>query len=89
MSGRFSRNVEMAGETVMYGVSMSMLLTAIMWRRNNVRPSMQGLLGWMLELPRPKKQRGEHHGKGKAVAEKAAKEIVSQAVESSSNASSV
>ncbi|KAF9365450.1 hypothetical protein BGX34_009975 [Mortierella sp. NVP85] len=89
MSGRFSRNVEMAGETVMYGLSMSMLLTAIMWRRNNVRPSMQGLLGWMLEIPRPKKQRGEHHGKGKAVAEKAAKEIVSQAVESSSNASSV
>ncbi|KAF9092035.1 hypothetical protein BGX23_004675 [Mortierella sp. AD031] len=68
MSGRLSRRVEMTGEALMYAVSMSVLLTGIRWKREMVRPSMQGLLGWMLEI---KKSRHDHHhdgGKGKAKA---------------------
>ncbi|KAF9585322.1 hypothetical protein BGW38_002907 [Lunasporangiospora selenospora] len=55
MSGRISRRAEMAGEALMYALSMSVLLTGIMWRREMVRPSMQGLLGWMLEIPKSKR----------------------------------
>ncbi|KAG0316726.1 hypothetical protein BGZ99_006727 [Dissophora globulifera] len=58
MSGRLSRRVETAGETLMYAVSMSVLLTGMMWKREMVRPSMQGLLSWMLAIPKA--------GKGKA-----------------------
>ncbi|KAG0043506.1 hypothetical protein BGZ83_011328 [Gryganskiella cystojenkinii] len=67
MSGRLSRRAEMTGEALMYAVSMSVLLTGIMWNREMVRPSMQGLLGWMLEIKRTKRSKGHHHhgGKGK------------------------
>ncbi|KAF9945651.1 hypothetical protein BGZ65_010523 [Modicella reniformis] len=77
MSGRLSRRMEIAGETLMYGFSMSVLLTAMMWKRGMVRSSMQGLLGWMLETPKTKKQHGQHHNKGKT------SELVSKAAESS------
>ncbi|KAG0364846.1 hypothetical protein BC939DRAFT_433955 [Gamsiella multidivaricata] len=74
MSGRLSRRVERTGETLMYAISMSVLLTGMMWKREMVRPSMQGLLGWMLEVPKAKRhaRHGHHHhgkGKGKALAE--------------------
>ncbi|KAK3844471.1 MAG: hypothetical protein J3R72DRAFT_397941 [Linnemannia gamsii] len=59
MSGRMSRKAEMTGEALMYAVSMSVLLTGIRWKRDMVRPSMQGLLGWILEI---KKTRRGHHG---------------------------
>ena len=63
MSGRLSRRVEMTGEALMYAVSMSVLLTGMRWNREMVRPSMQGLLGWMLEV---KRARRGPHGTGKA-----------------------
>ncbi|KAI8597986.1 hypothetical protein EDD21DRAFT_310030 [Dissophora ornata] len=69
MSGRLSRKVEVTGEALMYAISMSVLLTGMVWKRDMVRPSMQGLLGWMLEIPRAKSHGNHHHhgkGKGKA-----------------------
>ncbi|KAF9204153.1 hypothetical protein BGZ49_005626 [Haplosporangium sp. Z 27] len=65
MAGRLSRKVEIAGETLMFATSMSVLLTAMMWDRNMVRPSMRGILGWLLEVS-SLKQRGHSHNKGKA-----------------------
>ncbi|KAF9425579.1 hypothetical protein BGZ94_007410 [Podila epigama] len=50
MSGRLSRRVEATGEALMYAISMSILVTGMKWKRDMVRPSMQGLLGWMLEM---------------------------------------
>ncbi|KAG0280820.1 hypothetical protein BGZ95_008492 [Linnemannia exigua] len=65
MSGRMSRKVEMTGEAIMYAVSMSVLLTGIRWKRDMVRPSMQGLLGWMLEIK--KSRRGQNGQTGQSV----------------------
>jgi len=56
-----NRKVEMTGEALMYAVSMSVLLTGIAWNREMVRPSMQGLLGWMLEIKRTKKSKTLKH----------------------------
>ncbi|KAF9175424.1 hypothetical protein BGX21_004029 [Mortierella sp. AD011] len=66
MFGRLSRKTEIAGETLMFATSMCVLLTGMMWGQDMVRPSMRGLLGWMLEIPRKRQQR---HGKGKAKAD--------------------
>ncbi|KAI8597322.1 hypothetical protein EDD21DRAFT_310975 [Dissophora ornata] len=67
MSGRLGRKVEMTGEVLMYAISMSVLLTGMVWKRDMVRPSMQGLQGWMLEISRAKRHGNHHHhGKGKA-----------------------
>ncbi|KAG0319211.1 hypothetical protein BGZ97_002557 [Linnemannia gamsii] len=60
MAGRLSRKVEMTGEALMYAVSMSVLLTGMRWKREMVRPSMQGLLGWIVEIKRTRHSRG--HG---------------------------
>ncbi|KAG0259722.1 hypothetical protein BG011_002422 [Mortierella polycephala] len=81
MSGRLSRRVEMTGEALMYAVSMSVLLTGMMWKKEMVRPSMQGLLGWMLEIKKTKrsrrslekekvaeKEKGQEHGQVSAPA---------------------
>ncbi|KAF9188807.1 hypothetical protein BGZ50_001120 [Haplosporangium sp. Z 11] len=79
MSGRLSRRVEMTGEALMYAVSMSVLLTGMMWKKEMVRPSMQGLLGWMLEIKKTKRNRHslekgkeaekeKGHGRGQASA---------------------
>ncbi|KAG0215359.1 hypothetical protein BGX28_000099 [Mortierella sp. GBA30] len=54
MSGRLSRRAEVTGEALIYALSMSVLLTGMMWKKEMVRPSMQGLLGWMLEIPKTK-----------------------------------
>ncbi|KAF9930591.1 hypothetical protein FBU30_000294 [Linnemannia zychae] len=61
MAGRLSRRVEMTGEVLMYALSISVLLTGMRWKREMVRPSMQGLLGWILEVK--KNHRARHHGK--------------------------
>lgn len=67
MSGRLSRKAEMTGEALMYAASMSVLLTGIMWNREMVRPSMQGLLGWMLEIKKTKRSKSHIvNDKGKA-----------------------
>ncbi|KAF8943884.1 hypothetical protein BGZ47_004929 [Haplosporangium gracile] len=73
MAGRLSRRVEMTGEALMYAVSMSVLLTGMRWRREMVRPSMQGLLGWIVEIKRSRRSGGhgghqveQDSGKGKA-----------------------
>ncbi|KAF9906119.1 hypothetical protein EC991_000915 [Linnemannia zychae] len=66
MSGRLSRKVEMSGEVIMYAISMSVLLTGIRWKREMVRPSMQGLLGWMLEIKKTsRRNHAARTGKGK------------------------
>ncbi|KAG0021604.1 hypothetical protein BGZ81_008847 [Podila clonocystis] len=67
MSGRLSRRVEATGEALMYAVSMSVLLTGMKWKREMVRPSMQGLLGWMLEMKgaRRHQRQIQHELKGK------------------------
>ncbi|KAF9132466.1 hypothetical protein BGW39_000103 [Mortierella sp. 14UC] len=66
MSGRLSRKVEMGGEAIMYAISMSVLLTGIRWKREMVRPSMQGLLGWMLEIKKTSRRgHAGQSGKGK------------------------
>ncbi|KAF9547949.1 hypothetical protein EC957_007462 [Mortierella hygrophila] len=75
MAGRLSRKVEMTGEALMYAVSMSMLLTGMRWKREMVRPSMQGLLGWIVEIKKTRLSRGHGHQaventrKGKAKAD--------------------
>lgn len=61
MSGRLSRRVESTGEMLMYALSMSVLLTGMVWKQDMVRPSMQGILGWMLEIQ--KKSRKSRHQK--------------------------
>ena len=74
MAGRLNRKVEMTGEALMYAVSMSVLLTGMRWKREMVRPSMQGLLGWIVEIKSTRGNRGHGHqvaedpGKGKAKA---------------------
>ncbi|KAG0289464.1 hypothetical protein BGZ96_006978 [Linnemannia gamsii] len=74
MAGRLSRKVEMTGEALMYAVSMSVLLTGMRWKREMVRPSMQGLLGWIVEIKKTRHSRGhgkqavEDNGKAKAKA---------------------
>ncbi|KAF9339932.1 hypothetical protein BGZ91_004163 [Linnemannia elongata] len=74
MAGRLSRKVEMTGEALMYAVSMSVLLTGMRWNREMVRPSMQGLLGWIVEIKKTHRSRKHGHqavedtGKGKAKA---------------------
>ncbi|KAF9953683.1 hypothetical protein BGZ72_005228 [Mortierella alpina] len=67
MSGKFSRRVEAAGEALMFAVSMSVLLTGMMWKKEMVRPSMQGLLGWMLEIRKTKRNHGQTDGTSKAL----------------------
>lgn len=62
MSGRLSRRVEATGEALMFAVSMSVLLTGMMWKKEMVRPSMQGLLGWMLEIRKTKRRHGQTNG---------------------------
>ncbi|CAO3565890.1 unnamed protein product [Mortierella alpina] len=62
MSGRLSRRVEATGEALMFAVSMSVLLTGMMWKKEMVRPSMQGLLGWMLEIQKSKRRNGPTSG---------------------------
>jgi hypothetical protein len=58
MSGRLSRRVEAGGEAIMYAISMSILLTGMRWKREMVRPSMQGLLGWMLGVKKASRHGG-------------------------------
>ncbi|KAF9387646.1 hypothetical protein CPC16_006920 [Podila verticillata] len=76
MSGRLSRRVEATGEALMFAVSMSVLLTGMKWKREMVRPSMQGLLGWMLEMKGARRhQRQIQHelkGEGKETHEQSA-----------------
>ncbi|KAF9425328.1 hypothetical protein BGZ76_003318 [Entomortierella beljakovae] len=66
MGGRLSGRAESNGEVLMYAASMSVLLTGMMWKRDMVRPSMQGLLGWMLDAPNAKNNRKQGNGKDKA-----------------------
>ncbi|KAF9976793.1 hypothetical protein BGZ73_007797 [Actinomortierella ambigua] len=48
LQGKLSRRVERVAETLLFALSMSVLLTGMRWETSLVRPSMRGLLGWIL-----------------------------------------
>ncbi|KAF9165169.1 hypothetical protein DFQ26_000510 [Actinomortierella ambigua] len=48
LQGKLSRRVERMAEALMFALSMSVLLTGMRWEASLVRPSMRGILGWIL-----------------------------------------